>query len=99
MRSVRIIAVGVLCVPLVGDARAQVMEKKTLTLDGAKRVLDACETEAGKSNATGVIAVVDDGGDRRMLNAGDVLVIPRGVPHSFKEVTGTFLYYVVKVRS
>jgi len=27
-----------------------------------------------------------------------VLVVPRGTPHWFKEVSGTFLYYVVKVR-
>ena len=29
---------------------------------------------------------------------GDVLIIPAGVPHWFKEVTNPFLYYVVKAR-
>ena len=38
------------------------------------------------------------GGDTRQLVAGDVVVIPNGVPHWFKEVQGPFLYYVVKVR-
>jgi mannose-6-phosphate isomerase-like protein (cupin superfamily) len=38
------------------------------------------------------------GGETRQLNAGDVVVIPNGVPHWFKEVTAPFLYYVVKVR-
>jgi glc operon protein GlcG len=39
-----------------------------------------------------------DGGDTRELVAGDVVVIPNGVPHWFKEVKAPFLYYVVKVR-
>jgi glc operon protein GlcG len=38
------------------------------------------------------------GGDTRVLTAGDVVVIPNGVPHWFKTVTAPFLYYVVKVR-
>ena len=37
------------------------------------------------------------GGDTHHLAKGDVIVIPRGVPHWFKEVKGPFLYYVVKV--
>jgi mannose-6-phosphate isomerase-like protein (cupin superfamily) len=39
-----------------------------------------------------------EGGDTRKLVAGDVVVIPNGVPHWFKEVKAPFLYYVVKVR-
>jgi mannose-6-phosphate isomerase-like protein (cupin superfamily) len=38
------------------------------------------------------------GGDSRRLEAGDVVVIPNGTPHWFKEVESPFLYYVVKVR-
>ena len=38
------------------------------------------------------------GGDTRELKKGDVVIIPAGVPHWFKEVTNPFLYYVVKVR-
>jgi mannose-6-phosphate isomerase-like protein (cupin superfamily) len=37
------------------------------------------------------------GGVEQKLNKGDVIVIPTGVPHWFKEVSGPFLYYVVKV--
>ena len=37
------------------------------------------------------------GGEARRLVKGDVIVIPKGVPHWFKEVSGPFLYYVVKV--
>jgi glc operon protein GlcG len=39
-----------------------------------------------------------DGGETRELVAGDVVVIPNGIPHWFKEVKAPFLYYVVKVR-
>jgi glc operon protein GlcG len=39
-----------------------------------------------------------NGGDTRALVAGDVVVVPNGVPHWFKEVKAPFLYYVVKVR-
>jgi len=37
------------------------------------------------------------GGEERKLAKGDVIVIPRGVPHWFKQVDGTFVYFVVKV--
>jgi uncharacterized protein GlcG (DUF336 family)/quercetin dioxygenase-like cupin family protein len=39
------------------------------------------------------------GGDSRMITKGDVVVIPNGTPHWFKEVKGPIKYYVVKVRS
>jgi mannose-6-phosphate isomerase-like protein (cupin superfamily) len=37
------------------------------------------------------------GGEERHLVKGDIIVIPTGVPHWFKEVNGPLLYYVVKV--
>jgi uncharacterized protein GlcG (DUF336 family)/mannose-6-phosphate isomerase-like protein (cupin superfamily) len=46
----------------VGSLGAQTMNKKTLTLDGARRVIAAAQAEAKRNNAGGVIAVVDDGG-------------------------------------
>jgi glc operon protein GlcG len=39
------------------------------------------------------------GGEGRLIKKGDVVVIPNGVPHWFKEVKGPLNYYVVKVRS
>jgi len=39
-----------------------------------------------------------EGGETRRLSPGDVVVIPNGTPHWFKEVQGPLLYYVVKVR-
>jgi len=38
------------------------------------------------------------GGESHHLAQGDVMVIPKGVPHWFKEVEPPFLYFVVKVR-
>ena len=39
-----------------------------------------------------------DGGETRQLSKGDVIIVPNGTPHWFKEVNGTFLYYTIKVR-
>ena len=36
------------------------------------------------------------GGETRRLKRGDVIVVPRGVPHWFKEADNPFLYFVVK---
>lgn len=37
------------------------------------------------------------GGDSRTISGGDVIIVPAGTPHWFKEVNGPVLYYVVKV--
>jgi mannose-6-phosphate isomerase-like protein (cupin superfamily) len=37
-----------------------------------------------------------EGGEPRSIASGDVVVIPRGVPHWFKHVNTPFSYYVVK---
>jgi len=41
-----------------------------------------------------------EGGEARKLSKGDVLIVPKGVPHWFTETPspGPFLYFVVKVR-
>lgn len=39
-----------------------------------------------------------EGGDVRQLKKGDVIIVPNNTPHWFKEVSGTFLYYTIKVR-
>jgi glc operon protein GlcG len=55
-----------LCLAVGGTAAhagpSQVIDRKTLTLDGARIILSACEAEAARLGASGVIAVVDDGG-------------------------------------
>jgi glc operon protein GlcG len=39
------------------------------------------------------------GGDTRTIAKGDVIIVPHGTPHWFKEVKGPLNYYVVKVRA
>lgn len=63
-------ALIVLSVSLV--ASAQTIDKKTLTLDGAKKVIAGAIAYAKKNNAPGgVIAVVDDGGNLMALERLD----------------------------
>jgi len=55
-------------------------------------VVDLKEGANGESSGKEIT-----GGETHHLAKGDVIVIPRGVPHWFKEVKGPILYYVVKV--
>jgi len=58
--------------PALTIVTGQTAEKKTLTLDGAERVIAAAKTEARKVQAPGgVIAVVDDGGNLMALERLD----------------------------
>jgi glc operon protein GlcG len=56
-----LIVLSLLLLPASG-LRAQLLDKKILTLEAAERVAAAAEAEAKKRNATVVIVVVDDGG-------------------------------------
>jgi len=57
---------------LGANAGAQVVDKKSLTLDGARRAIAAAKAEAKRLNAPGgVIAVVDDGGNLMALERLD----------------------------
>lgn len=59
-RTLAAVAVALAAVP----AQAQtVTAKKTLTLEGARKAIAAVEEAAKKAGATGVVAVVDDGGN------------------------------------
>ncbi len=70
LRSALILA-ALSCVT-AGFAIAQVTEKKSLTLEGARQVIAAAKVEAQKLNAPGgVIAVVDDGGNLMALERLD----------------------------
>ena len=63
-------AMMVLCAATL--ANAQTVEKKTLTIDGAKKVIAGAVDYAKKNNAPGgVIAVVDDGGNLMALERLD----------------------------
>ncbi len=66
-------------------------------LDGAATlvtggtVVDPKVTEPGQ-----IRGPVIQGGESRRIVRGDVIVIPAGVPHWFKEVQGPMTYFVVK---
>lgn len=68
-------------------------------LDGAATIVtggksvDAKTTEPNEHRGASI-----EGGETRQLKKGDVLIVPKGTPHWFKQVDGAFLYYVVKVR-
>src|SRR3989454_2567777 len=72
MNSIKaILCVLVVCVAAT-TAQAQVAAKKSLTLEGAKKVIAAAVAEAKKLNAPGgVIAVVDEGGNLMALERLD----------------------------
>lgn len=75
------------------DADIVYVLKGTATLVTGGRLLD------GKATGPGEIRGMNlDGGDTRELKPGDVVIIPAGTPHWFKEVTNPFTYYVVKAR-
>ena len=57
---------------ITAPARAQIIEKKSLNLDGAKKAIAAVVDYAKKNNAPGgVIAVVDEGGNLMALERLD----------------------------
>lgn len=64
----------------------------TATLVTGGRVVDGRDVAPDEIRGRSI-----EGGTERALAAGDVVVIPNGVPHWFREVTPPVLYYVVKV--
>jgi len=69
-----------------------VMEGTATFVTGGTAV-EAKETESNELRGSRI-----DGGDTHQLVKGDVIIVPSGVPHWFKEVGGAFLYYTIKVR-
>ncbi len=63
------VALAMTAVATVGHA--QVIDKKALTLDAAKKVAAAAEADAKAKQARVVIAVVDDGGNLLLLERLD----------------------------
>ena len=56
------------------------------------KMLGSIETSPGQRIGTEI-----QGGEVHHLTKGDVMVIPAGIPHWFKEVPHSFTYFVVKV--
>ena len=70
--NIRIILTTMFVLSAALFANAQTVEKKTLTIDGARKVIAGAVAYAKKNNAPGgVIAVVDDGGNLMALERLD----------------------------
>jgi glc operon protein GlcG len=65
----------------------------TATLITGGTAVDAKVTEPDELRGSSI-----SGGEAYPLKKGDVIIVPAGVPHWFKEVSNPFLYYVVKAR-
>ncbi|MCI0433693.1 MAG: cupin domain-containing protein [Gemmatimonadetes bacterium] len=80
---------------------AEIHERDTdiiYVLDGtATFVTGGRVTESGMTATDEIRGAGVEGGETRTLGKGDVIVVAAGTPHWFKQVSGTFLYYVVKV--
>jgi len=85
-----------------GPATAELHERDTdvfYIVDGSATFVTGGKMLEGKSTGPNEVRGSGiDGGDTHQLNKGDVIIIPAGVPHWFRDVKSTFLYFVVKVR-
>lgn len=77
----------------VNDADIIYVLEGTTTFVTGGQIVGATTTAPGEIRGTTV-----RGGDTRTLTKGDVIIVPKGTPHWFKDVSGPVLYYVVKVR-
>ncbi|MGH9844115.1 MAG: heme-binding protein [Blastocatellia bacterium] len=68
-------------------------------LEGSAVFVTGGEMIGGKTIAPGEVRGTDiKGGETRTISKGDVIIVPAGTPHWFKEVPGPLNYYVVKAR-
>jgi mannose-6-phosphate isomerase-like protein (cupin superfamily) len=84
-----------------GPGQVEVHDKETdvfYVIDGAATFVTGGTMVGGKASGPGQTRGTDiQGGQIHHLTKGDVIVIPAGIPHWFKEVPTSINYYVVKV--
>jgi mannose-6-phosphate isomerase-like protein (cupin superfamily) len=84
-----------------GPGHVEVHDTETDVLyvtDGAATFITGGTMIGGKVTTPGQHAGTDiQGGETHHLTKGDVVVIPAGIPHWFKDVPQSISYYVVKV--
>lgn len=90
-RTMWLTGAAVLLMSLSQAEATPVAAKKTLTLDGAKRVVAAAVDEAARQACGGVIAVVDDGGNLLYLERLDG-TFPAGAPISIGKARTAALF-------
>jgi glc operon protein GlcG len=85
-----------------GPGQVEIHEQDTdiiHVLSGSATFVTGGALQDGKATGPGEIrGTMLAGGEARTLKQGDVMVVPAGTPHWFKEVKGPLTYYVVKVR-
>ncbi len=84
-----------------GPGKVEVHDKETdviYVIDGQANFVTGGKMMGGQVTKPGQWMGSDiQGGEAHHLTKGDVIVVPAGTPHWFKEVPGTISYYVVKV--
>ena len=84
-----------------GPGQVEVHDKETDTfyvLDGEATFVTGGTMIGGKVTAPNQQRGTDiRGGEVHHLSKGDVIAIPAGIPHWFKEIQQPFTYYVVKI--
>jgi mannose-6-phosphate isomerase-like protein (cupin superfamily) len=84
-----------------GPGQVEVHDKETDTfyvLDGEATFVTGGTMVGGKvSRPNQQLGTDITGGETHHLSKGDVISIPAGVPHWFKEVPQPFTYYMVKI--
>jgi mannose-6-phosphate isomerase-like protein (cupin superfamily) len=83
-----------------GQAEVHALDTDIIyVLDGSATLVTGGTVVEGKNTAPDEVRGSSiAGGETRMLRKGDVIVVPNGTPHWFREVQPPLLYYVVKVR-
>jgi glc operon protein GlcG len=83
-----------------GPGLAEVHDWETdvvYVLEGSATVVTGGSVVDGKTTEPGQVrGAMIQGGEARRIARGDVVVIPAGVPHWFKEISGPLTYFVVK---
>lgn len=81
--------------------QVEVHDKETdifYIVDGEAEFVTGGTMVGGKSSGNGQsLGASIEGGETHHLSKGDVMVIPAGTPHWFKEVPQSINYYMVKV--
>ena len=84
-----------------GPGQVELHEKETdviYVVDGEATFVTGGTMIGGKTTRVGQMLGSDmQGGETYHLSKGDVIVVPAGMPHWFKEVPASISYYVVKV--
>ena len=83
-----------------GDAEVHALDTDIIyVLEGSATFVTGGAVRDGRTTAPNEIrgAAIENGEVRR-IGKGDVLIVPNGTPHWFRDVQGPLNYFVVKVR-